>query len=249
MKSRVDVDANHELIGFGGANISSGLFGGFPVTASDSRTAVNFVIGGKTQVAALVAAGGLAATILFIGDLLAFLPTATLGAILISAAIDLIDLIDLKELNAIRRINRTEFVFALVTVFGVVIVSVLQGVFLAIAVTLAQLLWTASYPRTALLGRLPGQKGLVKLHRHPDAVSVPGMVIVMVQSAILFFNADYLKQRLQKIALARRAETSWFVIDASAINMLDSTAVAKLEELRLILANAGIRLCFSELNS
>lgn len=246
MKSRVDVDANRELIGFGGANISSGLFGGFPVTASDSRTAVNFAIGGKTQVAALVAAGGLAAAILFIGDLLAFLPTATLGAILISAAIDLIDL---KELNAIRRINQTEFAFALVTVFGVVIVGVLQGVFLAIAVTLAQLLWTASYPRTALLGRLPGQTDLVKLHKHPEAVPVPGMVIVMVQSAILFFNADYLKQRLQKIALARRAETSWFVIDASAINMLDSTAVAKLEELRLILANAGIRLCFSELNS
>lgn len=246
MKSKHDVNANRELFGFGSANLCSGLFGGFPVTASDSRTAINYVIGGKSQIAALVAAAALAIAVLLIGDLLAFLPTATLGAILLSAAIDLIDL---KELNTIRRINRTEFFFALVTMFGVAIVGVLQGVFLAIAVTLAQMLFTASYPRTALLGRLPGRKELVKLHRHPEAAPIPGMIIVMVQSAIVFFNADYLKHRLQKIALARKAETAWLLIDASAVNMLDTTAVAKLEDLRAELATSGITLCFSELNS
>lgn len=246
MKGGTDVDANRELLGFGAANIGSGLFGGFPVTASDSRTAVNFVIGGKSQMAALFAAAGLAAAVLAIGDYLALLPVATLGAILVSAAIDLIDL---KELNAVRRINRTEFVFALITAVGVVIVGVLQGVFLAIAVTFAQLLWTASYPRIVLLGRLPGAPGLVKLHRYPTAEPVPGMVIFLVQSAIIFFNADYLKRRILKLALARRNSITWVLIDASAVNILDSTAIAKLEELRMALKEAGLILCISELNS
>jgi SulP family sulfate permease len=246
MKARSDVSADRELIGFGGANIASGLFGGFPVTASDSRTAVNFAIGGRSQLTALIAAAGVAVAVLFIADLLAYLPTATLGAVLISAAIDLIDL---KELRAIRRIDPTEFAFSLITMLGVAIVGVLQGVFIAIAVTLLQLLWTASRPRTALLGRLSGRPGLVKLHRYPEAEPVPGMVIVMIQSGIVFFNADYLKHRLLKIALARRATTNWVVLDASAMNLLDSTAVAKLEDLRAELAAADMLMCLCELNS
>jgi high affinity sulfate transporter 1 len=246
MKARNDVNADRELLGFGGANICSGLFGGFPVTASDSRTAVNFVIGGRTQLTALIAAAGVAVTIIFIGDILSLLPKAALGAILVSAAIDLIDI---DELRAIRRIDPVEFGFALVTILGVVLVGVLQGVFLAMAVTLAQLIWTASHPKIALLGRLPGHPELVKLHRYPAAQPISGMIIVRVQSAVVFFNADYLKQRLLKLAMARRDSTSWVIVDASAINLLDSTAIAKFEELRAALADAGLTLCLSELNS
>jgi SulP family sulfate permease len=246
MKQHADVNADRELVGFGGANIASGLFGGFPVSASDSRTAVNFAIGGRTQLAALVAAMSVAIAVLVLSNLIAYLPQATLGAILLSAAIDLIDL---QELRAIRRINPTEFAFSLVTVLGVVIIGVLQGVFIAIAVTLAQLLWTASRPRLALLGRLPGDRALVKLHRYPTAAPIPDMIVVMIQSGIVFFNADYLKQKLLKIARARRATTRWLLIDANAVNILDSTAIAKLDELREEVAGMGIRLCFSELNS
>lgn len=246
MKSQSDVDADRELVGFGGANIASGCFGGFPVSASDSRTAVNFAVGGRTQLTALIAAGGLACAVLLMSDLLATLPKATLGAILVSAAIDLIDI---RELRAIKRISPIEFSFSIVTVLGVIIIGVLQGVFLAIAVTLAQLLWTASRPRVALLGRLPGESNLVKLHRYPAATAIPGMTIVMIQSAIVFFNADYLKRRLLKIARARSATTHSLLIDASAVNILDSTAIAKLEELRAELAAIGITLCLSELNS
>ena len=246
MKLHADVNADQELIGFGGANIASGLFGGFPVSASDSRTAVNFAIGGRTQLTALIAAGSVAVAVLLLSRFISYLPQATLGAILLSAAIDLIDI---KELNAIRRINPMEFFFSLVTILGVVIIGVLQGVFIAIAVTLVQLLWTASRPRIALLGRLPGETALVKLHRYPAATDIPNVIAVMVQSGIVFFNADYLKRKLLKIARARRDSTRWFLIDASAINMLDSTAISKLDELREEMAAMGIKLCFSELNS
>jgi sulfate permease, SulP family len=246
MKSRSDVNANQELIGFGGANIASGLFGGFPVSASDSRTAVNFAIGGKTQLTALVAATALAGTVLFVADALSYLPIATLGAILVSAAIDLIDI---SELRTLHRIKPTEFYFAIITMLGVVIVGVLQGVFVAIAATLAHLLWTASHPRLALLGRIPGSAGLYKLHRHPEADPIPGLTIVVLQSALVFFNADFVKQRLLKIARATRTTDKWFVLDAAAVNALDSTGLKILEELQAHLAERGVALGLADLNS
>jgi len=246
MKGRTNVDADKELFGFGAANITSGLFGGFPVTASDSRTAVNYVVGGKTQLTALVAAGALAIAVLAIGNVFAYLPTAILGAILVSAAIDLIDLV---ELRLLYRISRAEFAFAILTLVGVVVVGVLQGVFIAIAATLAHLIWAASRPRLAMLGKIPGMPGLYKLHRYPEAEPIPGLTLVVLQSGLVFFNADYVKRRLLKIANATRSTDKWFVLDAAAVNVLDSTGIGALEELRSDLAERGVAFGIADLNS
>lgn len=246
MKGRTNVNADKELFGFGAANIASGLFGGFPVTASDSRTAVNYVVGGKTQLTALVAAGALAIAVLAIGNVFVYLPTAILGAILVSAAIDLIDL---AELRLLYRISRVEFAFAILTLLGVAIVGVLQGVFIAIAATLAHLIWGASHPRLALLGKIPGLPGLYKLHRYPEAAPIPGLTLVVLQSGLVFFNADYVKRRLLKIANATRSTDKWFVLDAAAVNVLDSTGIGTLEEVRSQLAERGVAFGIADLNS
>jgi MFS superfamily sulfate permease-like transporter len=246
MKSHSDIDADRELFGFGAANLFSGLSGGFPVTASDSRTAVNFGIGGRTQLVALVAAAAQGVAVLAMADLLAFLPMATLGAILVSAAIDLIDL---PELRALRRINPAEFFFAILTLLGVVIVGALQGVFIAIAATLLYLIWNVSRPRIALLGRLPGSVGLFKLHRYPEARAIPGLTIVTLESALVFFNADFVKRRLLKIAEASRSTSRWFVLDAAGVNLLDSTGVGKLEEVRERVAAMGLGFGLADLNT
>jgi high affinity sulfate transporter 1 len=246
MKARSEVDANKELFGFGAANIASGLFGGFPISASDSRTAVNFAIGGRTQLTSLIAATTVAGTVLFIADVLSYLPAATLGAILVSAAIDLIDL---KELRTLRRMTPSEFWFAIITMLGVVTVGVLQGVFIAIATTLAHLIWTTSHPRLALLGRIPGSAGLYKLHRYPEAKPIPGLTIVMLQSALVFFNAEFAKRRLLKIASATRAADKWFILDATAINVLDSTGLRTLEEVQRYLAERGVAFGLADLNN
>ncbi|HEX5005529.1 MAG TPA: SulP family inorganic anion transporter [Hyphomonadaceae bacterium] len=246
MKARSEVDANKELFGFGAANIASGLFGGFPISASDSRTAVNFAIGGKTQLTSLIAAATVAGTVLFIADVLSYLPAATLGAILVSAAIDLIDL---KELRTLRRMTPSEFWFAIITMLGVVMVGVLQGVFIAIAATLAHLIWTTAHPRLALLGRIPGSAGLYKLHRYPEAHPIPGLTIVVLQSALVFFNAEFVKRRLLKIANATRAADKWFILDATAINVLDSTGLRILEEVQRHLAERGVAFGLADLNS
>ncbi|MEZ5832089.1 MAG: SulP family inorganic anion transporter [Dongiaceae bacterium] len=246
MKGGSTVDADRELFGFGAANIFSGLFGGFPVTASDSRTAVNYAIGGKTQFTGLIAAATLAVIVLYLSSTLAFLPTATLGAILVSAAIDLIDV---RELRTLFRISRSEFTFAIVTLLGVVVVGVLQGVFIAIAATLGHMLWAASRPRLALLGRIPGKAGLYKLHRYPEAEAVAGLTLVVLQAGLVFFNADYVKQRLLKIARALRPGEKWFVLDAAAVNVLDSTGAEALEAIRAYLSEQEIAFGIADLNT
>jgi SulP family sulfate permease len=245
-KSGNDVDAGKELIGFGTANVASGLFGGFPVTAANSRTAVNYAIGGKTQLVGLIAAATMAGAVLYIGNVLAYLPIAVLGAVLVSAAIDLIDL---PELRTIHRISRPEFAFAIATLLGVVVLGVLLGVFLAIAATLAHLLWLASRPRIALLGQIEGRPELYRLHRHPEARAIPGLTIVVLQAALIFFNADYVKRRVIEIADALGDDSRWLVLDAEAINLLDSTGVAKLEELQILLRERGVAFGIADLNS
>lgn len=127
------VDPNRELIGFGSANMAAGLFGAFPVTASDSRTAVNLTVGGRSQVASIVAAATLIATLLFLGPALRIIPLPALGAILAATAISMIDL---AAMARIWRISRMEFVFALIAMWGPIGLGVLNGVVIAIGATL-----------------------------------------------------------------------------------------------------------------
>ncbi|HVM82937.1 MAG TPA: SulP family inorganic anion transporter [Candidatus Binatia bacterium] len=246
MKDGQGVDADKELFGFGAANILSGLFGGFPVSASDSRTAVNYGIGGKTQLTALVAAGILAAALLLMAHALSAVPQATLGAILISAAIDLIDI---PEFRTIRKLSKSEFRFALLTMLLVAVVGVLKGILIAVAATLIHLLWGASNPRLAMLGRVPGSPGLFKLHRYPEADAIPGLTIVVLQSALIFFNAEAIQRKLLRIADAAPAGSRWFVLDAAAVNTLDSTGLKVLEEIRAHLARRNVAFGIADLNS
>ena len=165
------VDADREMVGFGAANIAAGLFSAFPITASDSRTAINASVGGRSQVASVVAAATLVAIVLFLQPALAILPIPALGAILIAAALSLIDIPALRE---IWRISRMEFVFAMIALFAPISLGVLNGVLVAIGATFAYLLHKMMYPRDALLGRVSGRDGFYKLHRHPEARPVPG---------------------------------------------------------------------------
>jgi len=240
------VDADREMVGFGAANFAAGVFGAFPITASDSRTAINASVGGHSQLAGIVAALALLATLVHLGPALAILPIPALGAILISAAVSLIDI---PALRAIWRISRMEFAFALIALWGAVSLGVLNGVLIAIGATFAYLLHKMMFPRDAMLGRIPGRDGFYKLHRTPAAHPVPGIAICLVQGSVLFFNADHVHARLLAIAAGQPADTRWFVLDASAMTQVDSTAAAMFEELRAELAARDIRLGFAELHA
>jgi high affinity sulfate transporter 1 len=240
------VNANAELTGFGAANIASGLVGGFPVTSSDSRTAVNVSVGGRSQVAGLTAAAVLGAAILYFGDLMRILPMPALGAILISAALSVIDLNGLRQ---IWKISRIEFGFAMIALFGAIGFGVLQGVVVAIIATFAHVVLNAMQPRVVLLGRMPHRDGFYKLHRSPEARPVDGVAICFIQASVLFFNADHVKARLDDIIDSSPAELRWLVIDASAITQIDTTAADMLLGIRTRLRRRGIVLAFAEVQS
>jgi SulP family sulfate permease len=244
-KDRFEVDADRELSGLGAGNILSGLFSGFPVTVTDSRTAINISAGGRSQVSGLVAAFALTTLLLYLNDALRLLPIPALGAILAFASLTLIDAGGLRE---IWRVSRLEFAFALISMWGAISLGVLSGVVIAIAGTLLHVLLKEMRPRDALLGRIAGQPGFYKLHRAADAVPLPGMVLFMVQGSILFFNADYLRQRFEHVAIKAPAGTAWLVLDASAVAQIDSTAAAMLRQLRTELAEMGMTLALAELH-
>ena len=225
---------------------AAGLFGAFPVTASDSRTAINASVGGRSQLAGIVAAAALLLIVLYLRPALAILPIPALGAILVAAALSLIDVDALRQL---WRISRMEFVFALIALWGAASFGVLNGVVIAIAATFAYLLHQMMYPHDALLGRVAGRDGFYKLHRTAEAKPIPGMTICLIQGSLLFFNADHVKARLIAIADGLPAGTRWLVLDASAIVQVDSTAAAMLEEFRADLAASGVALGLAELHA
>jgi MFS superfamily sulfate permease-like transporter len=240
------IDPNAELIGFGAANVAAGLFSGFPVTASDSRTAINMTVGGRTQVASFVAAAALAATLLFLNDALRLLPTPALGAILVSAAISLIDI---DSLRSLWRISRFEFAFAVIGIWGVLSLGVLNGVVVAISATLVYLFVKGLYPRDAMLGRIPGRDGFYKLHRTLAARPVPGLELMVIQGSLLFFNVDYVRSRLEEKLAELPEGARWFILDCGAIAQLDSTAADMLAEVHALFASKGITLGLAELNT
>jgi high affinity sulfate transporter 1 len=244
-RNRYPVDANRELLGFGAANLASGLFGGFAVTASDSRTAINDLMGGKTQLAGIFSAAALALAMLFLSSALAILPTPALGAILASAAIGLIDLRALRDL---WRVSRVEFALALLSLAGVVFLGVLNGVGIAVGATLLYLLMKGLRPRDALLGRIPGREGFYKLHRHPDAEPIPGLAIYLLQGALLFYNADYVKGRFEEIIENAAPGTEWLIFDASATAQIDSTAAVMLDDVHALAQERGLKLGIVELH-
>ncbi|CAI0347516.1 SulP family inorganic anion transporter [Hyphomicrobiales bacterium] len=244
-KDGFKVDADRELTGLGAANICSGLFSGFPVTTSDSRTAINLAAGGRSQLSGLISAAALAALLIYLNDALRVLPHAALGAILAFAALSLIDL---KGLRDIWRISRLEFGFALISMWGAISLGVLSGVVIAIAGTLLYVLLKEMRPRDALLGRIAGRPGFYKLHRTESAAPPPGMLLFMIQGSLLFFNADYIRSRLETVAKAATPGTVWFVLDASAVAQIDITAAAMLTQWRSDLAAMGQRFALAELH-
>jgi len=244
-RNRYRVNADRELVGFGAANIASGLFGGFPVTGADSRTAVNEALGGKTQVAGLVAAFVLAVSLLFLTWLLAYLPLAALGAVLASAAIDLFDV---RALRQIWRISPVEFFFALIAIIGVIAFGVLAGVVVAIFATLLWLIGNATHPRDALLGRIPDRDGFYKLHRNPGAEHIQGLIIYLPEGPFLFLNCDHFQNRIRWIVDSAPVATQYFILDGTAMNHVDGTGAVALSEIADELARRGIKFALADLH-
>jgi len=236
-RSGATIDANQELLAVGTTNIGAGLFRGFPVSSSASRTAIGDASGARTQMHSLVALVSVVTVLLFLGPLLARFPTASLGAIVIYAAVRLIDVRGFRRLAAFRR---SELLLAAAACVGVLLFDILYGILLAIGLSVVDLLARVARPHDAILGRIPGLAGMHDIDDYPDAELVRGLVVYRYDSPLFFANAQDFKHRALASIDASPTAVDWFVLNAEANVDVDITAIDALEELRSTLAGRGI---------
>jgi high affinity sulfate transporter 1 len=238
------VDQNHEAVGLGAANITAGLFSGFPMSASSSRTVVADSVGSKTQLTGVLSAIAIVILLVAANGLLADLPSSVLAAIVIVASFSLFDLSAMRWLFGVRR---TDFLASVIAMLGVVLVGVLQGLLIAIAVSLAVFVWKRWRPHTAVLGRVTGRKGYHDIGRHPDAYEVPGLLMFRFDSPLFFASAPYFEQKLLEAIDGEPDEVRRVVIAAEPITDIDSTGAETLDLVLDELDARSIEFAFAEL--
>ncbi|HCF2752931.1 TPA: SulP family inorganic anion transporter [Pseudomonas aeruginosa] len=232
------INANHEFVALGLANIGAGVSQSFAISGADSRTAVNDMVGGKTQLVGVVAALVIAATLLLLNKPLGWVPMPALGAVLLLAGWGLIDV---QALKGFWKLSRFEFSLCLLTTVGVLSVGVLPGIFVAVSIAVLRLLYYTYRPSDAVLGWMHGIDGQVELAKYPQATTLPGLVIYRFDAPLLFFNADYFKQRVLAVVDGSERPNA-VLLNAEAMTNLDISGLATLHEVQQILKAQGVHL-------
>jgi MFS superfamily sulfate permease-like transporter len=243
-KTRSYVDPNQEMIGLGAANLAGGLFQGFPVSASSSRTPVAAASGAKTQLTGVVGAIAIALLLLFAPQLLRNLPYAALAAVVISSAIGLFEVNDLRRLY---RIQRWEFWLSIAAFLGVAALGPVPGMMIAIAIALAEFIWDAWRPHYAILGEPDGVHGFHDLKRYPQARQFPGLVLFRWDAPLFFANAEQFREKVMDAIASAPSPVTWLVVAAEPVTSVDVTSADMLTDLDDTLHKAGIDLVFAEM--
>jgi high affinity sulfate transporter 1 len=238
------VDPNQEMVGLGAANLAAGLFQGFPISSSASRTPVAEAAGARTQLTGAVGALAVALLILIAPNLLRHLPSAALAAVVIASAIGLLEVGDLRR---IYRIQRWEFWLSIACLVGVAVLGAIPGIGLAIVIAVIEFLWDGWRPHSAVLGRADGVRGYHDITRYPAARQIPGLVLFRWDAPLFFANAELFKQRVLDAVANAPTNVRWMVVTAEPVTSVDVTAADVLAELQTALNEAGIELCFAEL--
>ncbi|HEY3187214.1 MAG TPA: SulP family inorganic anion transporter, partial [Solirubrobacteraceae bacterium] len=240
------VNAGQELLALGAANAAAGLSQGFPVGASNSRTAVNDAAGVRTQVAGLLAAAVVALILLFLTGPIANLPTAVLAAVIIAAATGLVDVGAWREL---ARNDHVELAIAAVTTAGVIVTGVLSAIAFAVGLSLIDVVRRSARPHDAVLGWVPelGRYADVSVHR--AAHLTPGVVVYRLDDRLFFANAGYVKARVREAIQGAATPTHALVFDAEGVNHIDVAGLDALRELKTGLARDGVTLVVARAKS
>jgi high affinity sulfate transporter 1 len=238
------VDPNQEMVGLGAANLAAGLFQGFPVSSSSSRTPVAEAAGSRTQLTGVVGALLVALLLLLAPDLLKHVPTAALAAVVISSAIGLFEVNDLKRLF---KIQQWEFWLSMVCFAGVAVFGAIEGVGIAVVIAVLEFLWDGWRPHFAVLGRVDGVRGYHDITRYSDARQLPGLVLFRWDAPLFFANAELFKDCALDAVATAPARVEWLVVAAEPVTSVDVTAADALSELNETLGHAETKLCFAEL--
>lgn len=236
---------NQELVALAAGNIAAGLFGGFSIGASQSRTTVGADSGGRTQVVSLVAAAALVAFLLFFTPLLQPLPVVALAAILVFAGAHLIEL---REYRRLYRMRPAGFWLALAVTLGVLVVGVVPGILVGVLASLLYLLARLARPLDAVLHAVPGTRHFHDLGQTGEPDTVPGLIAYRVYAPLFFANAEHFVQRVRELIAASPRPVRWFVIDMQAVWEIDLTAAEALARLAQELAGRGVSLRIARAN-
>ncbi len=238
------VSQSQEMVAIGLANITSGLFQGFSISSSASRTPVAEAAGAKTQVTGLVGALAIAVLLISGTEWLQSLPSAVLGAVVIVACLSFADV---KGMWQMARQRKVEFALSLSSFVGVALVGVMEGIFITLALAMLVLLWNAWHPYFAVLARVDGTKGYHDVTRHPEGRRVPGLVLFRWDAQLFFANGEIFQDQVHRAIANAPTATRRLVVVADAITDIDITAADMLVKLHQDLTQQGIELWFAGL--
>jgi SulP family sulfate permease len=235
------LQTNAELVGLGAANLGSFLSGGFPVTGSLSRSAVNFAAGANSQLAGVVAAALLGAALVLPTGWLALLPLPVLAATIVVAVLGMLEL---SLLRTAWRFDRVDALALLATAGGVLLLGVEAGVVVGLLLSLGAMIWRESRPHIAVLGRIAGTEHFRNVERHPGETRA-GVLLLRVDAGLFFGNVEAVNARVEE-ELAAQPGARDLVLVLSAVNAIDTSALFGLLELNAVLARRGVRLHLAE---
>lgn len=237
-RHRYEVDANQELIGLGLANIAGAFVSAYPTTGGFSRTAVNDEAGARTNLAAIVSAGIIALTLLFLTPLFYYLPKAVLAAIIMVAVAGLVDW---DEARYLWRVDRRDFGLMVLTFVATLTLGIEQGILVGVVVSLIVIVYESSTPHTAVMGRLPDTETYRNLKRNPEAMTRSHVVVLRMDANLSFANVSTFQDLVLDLDVNDPALEA-IVIDMYPVNQIDSTATHTLRDVIETCRRGGVRL-------
>ena len=241
---RYDIYPNRELIALGFGNLVGGATGGYPIAGGFSRTAVNARAGARTQLAALVTCAVVVLTLLFLTGAFYYLPKAALSAIIVAAVASLIDV---KGAREVYRVKRADFYLLVLTFFATLSLGIQWGILVGVGASLLLFLVRTTRPHFAVLGRIPESQTYLSAARHPQAETLPGIILVRVDAQFYFGNVSFLKETVRALVDESEVPVRYLVLEAAGVNDLDSAAAATLAELDEELDARGTKLVLTRI--
>ena len=237
--NRYEIDPRQELLGLGAANLAAALFQAYPVAGGLSQSSVNDKAGARTPLALVFASAAIGLCLMFLTGMLANLPSVVLAAIVLVAVKGLIDV---GELRHLWRVSRFEFSVSMVAFAAVLLLGILQGVMVAVVVSLLLLIRRAAHPHVAFLGRIPGTRSHSDMERNPDNEAVPGALLVRVEAALLYFNVEHVREAVWEKIRSFNGPLKLVVFDLSSSPMVDLAGARMLGALQAELQGFGVAL-------
>jgi high affinity sulfate transporter 1 len=218
LKNNYRINPRQELLSLGAANFAAAFSSGYVIAGGLSQSTVNDKSGAKSPLSLIICSVTLGVILLYFTSLLKNLPEVILAVIVIHAVSGLIKI---KELKRIRQLSRVEFTVAMIAVAGVLVFGILKGVMISVIMSLILLIRRTSSPEVAALGRIGNTDHYSDTERHPDNIHTPGMVIVRIESAILYFNAENILEKINHHIHSAGTDVKFLILDLSASPYVD----------------------------